>query len=107
MYSDKVIALKGPEPPSPTGELAHRLRAEATRFTLGACQELRHILILSGVVSPPLRSRIPAMIANGHIDTVVDQELCRFIVPADGALMQNAGRLVRAPVRIYVGSAFQ
>jgi hypothetical protein len=74
---------------------------------LGACQELRHVLILSGVVSPPFRSRIPAMIANGHIDAMVDQELRRFIVPADGALMQNAGRLVRAPVGIYVGSPLQ
>src|SRR6266851_3545674 len=74
---------------------------------LSTCQELRHVLILSGVVSPPFRGRIPAMIAYGHIDAVVDQELCRFIVHADGALMQNAGRLVRAPVRIYVGSVFQ
>src|SRR5580700_1051089 len=83
--------------------------SQGLRFpcALGACQELRHVLILSGVVSPPFRSRIPAMVANSHIDIVVDQELCRFVVPADGALVQNAGWLVRAPVRINVGSSLQ
>lgn len=82
--------------------------------TLGPRQELRHVLIVNRrlaqrgrVDSPPFRSPIPAIVANRHIDAMIDEELCRFIVPSDGTLMQNAGRLVRAPVGIDVGSALQ
>jgi hypothetical protein len=74
---------------------------------LGTRQELRHVLVLGGVVRPPFRSRIPAIIANRHIDAAVNEELRCFVVRVDGALMQDACRFVRAPVRIDVGSMFQ
>ena len=73
----------------------------------GASQELRHVLILGGVVRPPFRGTIPAIIANRHIDAAVNEELRCFVVRVDGALMQDARRLVRAPVRIDVGSVLQ
>src|SRR5207302_7471820 len=55
----------------------------------------------------PFPSPIPAIVAHRHIDAMLAQELRRFIVPPDGALMQNAGRLVRAPVRVDICSALQ
>ena len=80
--------------------------------TLGTRQKLRHVLIVNRrlaqrvrVDGPPYRSPIPAIVANRHIDAMIDEELCRFIVPSDGTFMQNAGGLVRAPVSIDVGSA--
>src|SRR5258708_16920602 len=87
--------------------------SKGLRFScaLGARQELRHFLIVNRrlaqrvrVDSPPFRSPIPATVANRQIDAMVDEELCRFIVPSDGTLVQNAGWLVRAPVGIDVGS---
>ena len=81
--------------------------------TLGTRQKLRHVLIVNRRLSqrvrvdgPPYRSPIPAIVANRHIDAMIDKELCRVIVPSDGTLMQNAGRFMRAPVGIDVGPAF-
>src|ERR1700677_2368403 len=73
----------------------------------GTRQELRHVLVLGSVVRPPFSGRVPAIVASRHIDTVVNQELCCFIVPSDGAFVKDASRLVRAPVGIDVGSTLQ
>jgi hypothetical protein len=62
-------------------------------------------LSLAAWYAPLQRSR--SSDSRDHIDTVVDQELCCFIVPADGAFVNDASRLVRAPVGIDVGSALQ
>src|SRR6204780_3089982 len=74
---------------------------------LGTRQELRHVLVLGSVVRPPFSGRVPAIVASRHIDTMVDQELCCFIVPPDGAFVKDASRLMRAPVVIDVGSTLQ
>ena len=73
----------------------------------GTSQEVRHVRVLGSVARPPLRGRVPAIVASRHIDTVVNQELRRFILPSDGAFVKDASRLVCAPVRIDVGSVLQ
>src|SRR3984957_5723207 len=55
----------------------------------------------------PPGGSVPAIIVNRHIDAAVNEELRCFVVRVDGALMQDACRFVRAPVRIDVGSMFQ
>ena len=74
---------------------------------LGTRQELRHVLVLGSVGRPPFSGRVPAIVASRHIDTVVNQELCCFILPSDGAFVKDASRLVRASVGIDVGSTLQ
>src|ERR1035438_6604660 len=56
---------------------------------LGARQELRHVLVLGGVVRPSFRSGVPAIISNRHIDAVVNEKLRCIIGPADGAFVQE------------------
>ena len=90
-------------------ERADRALSKGLYFAgaLGARQELRHVLVLGSVVRPPFRSGVPAIISNRHIDAVVNEKLRCFIVPADGAFVQDASWLMRAPVGIDVGSALQ
>src|SRR5580700_9352268 len=59
---------------------------------LGTRQELRHVLVLGSVVRPPFSGRVPAIVASRHIDTMVNQELCCFILPSDGAFVKDASR---------------
>ena len=73
----------------------------------GTRQEVRHVRVVGSVARPPLRGRVPAIIVNRHIDAAVNEKLRCFVVRVNGALMQNACRLVRAPVRIDVGSVLQ
>jgi hypothetical protein len=109
-----IAALRSRCRAASPGEVAARSARLGFACPLGARQEIRHILIVNRrlaqrvhVDSPPFRSPIPAIVADRHIDAMIDEELCRLIVPSDGSLMQNAGRLVGAPVRIDVGSVFQ
>ncbi len=74
---------------------------------LGARQELRHVLVFGGVVRPPFSRGVPAIISNRHVDAVVNEKLRCLIVPAGGAFVQHASRLMRTPVGIDVGSALQ
>ena len=90
-------------------ERAERVLSKGLCFAgaLGARQELRHGPVLGSVVRPPFRSGVPAIISNRHIDAVVNEKLCCFIVLTDGAFVQDASWLMRAPVGIDVGSALQ
>jgi len=64
-------------------------------------------VVVGTVARPSLRGRVPAIIVNHHIDAAVNEKLRCFVVRVDGALMQDACRLVRAPVRIDVRSVRQ
>src|ERR1700693_841042 len=74
---------------------------------LGTREELRHVLVLGSVIRPPFGGRVPAIVAYGHINAVVNQELCCFIIPPHRAFFQDARRLVRAPGGINIGPALQ
>src|SRR5262245_22037963 len=81
---------------------------------LGVIQKLSHFRIsnrrLAQRVSmdrPPRRSPIPSIVASRQIDAVVDQELRRFIFPANRNLMQDTGWFMRAPRRIHIGAVLQ
>jgi hypothetical protein len=83
--------------------------SKGLRFScaLGRRQEVRHVCGAGSVARPPLRGGVPAIIVNRHIDAAVNEKLRCFVVRVDGALMQDACRLVRAPIRIDVGSVLQ
>ena len=108
-FSERRFGMLLSQPEPKRQDRALFLFSRGLRFprALGTRQELRHVLVLGCMVRPPFSGRVPAVVANRHIDTVVDQELCRFIVPADGAFVQDASWLMRAPVGIDVGSALQ
>jgi len=83
--------------------------SKGLRFScaLGAREEIRHVRVVGSMARPTLRGRFPTIIVNRHIDAAVNEKLRCFVVRVDGALMQDACRLVRAPVRIDAGSVLQ
>ena len=71
---------------------------------LRLAQPLRHLLVLHSVRCPTLGGRAPAIIDDRHVDAAIDEELHRFVIFVPHQLMQDAGRLVGAPVRVDIGS---
>ena len=45
---------------------------------------------------------MPSIIADVHVDAAVDKELHGFVIPVPHQLVQDAGGLMRAPVRIDI-----
>jgi hypothetical protein len=67
-------------------------------------QPLRHLLVVRSVISPSLGGSTPPIIADRHVDASVDEELHGFVVFVKAyQLMQDAGRLMGAPVRVDIG----
>src|SRR5688572_20249983 len=62
-------------------------------------QPLGHLLVLCGVERPALCRPVPTVILDGHVDAAVDEELHGFVIFVPHQLMQDAGGLMRAPVR--------
>ena len=81
----------------------------SSRFSLPSriLQPLRHLLVLCGVTCPTLRSAAPAIVPDRHVDAAVDEELHGLVVFVKHQLMQDAGRLVRAPVRVDIGAVLE
>src|SRR5215813_12140845 len=70
---------------------------------LRVAQPLCHLLVLRSKRCPTHRGSVPAIIVDRHVDATVDEELHGFVIRMPYELMQNAGGLMRAPVRIDIG----
>src|SRR5438552_635837 len=68
-------------------------------------QPPRHLLVLRSVISPALGGSAPAIVADRHVDAAVDKELHGLVVFVKVCqFMQDAGRLMGAPVRVDIGA---
>src|SRR5262249_61241698 len=56
------------------------------------------------VACPPLGGSVPAKIEDRHIDAASDKKLHVFVILMPHELMQDAGGLMGAPVRVDIGS---
>src|SRR5580692_10942409 len=71
---------------------------------LRLAQPLGHLLVLHSVRCPTLGGRAPAIIDDRHVDAAIDEELHRFVIFVGiYQLMQDAGGLMGAPVRVDIG----
>src|SRR5262245_41937823 len=70
-------------------------------------QPLRHLLVLK-VGCPTLSGTAPSIIDYRQIDAAVDEELHGFVVFVKPyKLMHDAGRLMRAPLRVDIGAVLE
>ena len=67
-------------------------------------QELPQLLVFRGDTGPTLGGSVPAIIEDGHVDAAIDEELHGLVVFVPHQFMQDAGRLMLAPVRIDIGA---
>src|SRR5215472_9772796 len=70
---------------------------------LRVAQPLCHLLVFRSDRCPTHRGSVPAIVVDRHVDAAVDKELHGFVIRMPYELMQNAGGLMRAPVRIDRG----
>jgi len=59
---------------------------------------------MRSVACPTLGGSVPAKIEDRHIDAAVDKKLHGFVILMPHELVQDAGGLMGAPVRVDVGS---
>src|ERR1700704_4269839 len=71
---------------------------------LGILQELPELLVFRGNTCPTLGGGAPPIIPDRHVDAAIDKELHGLVVFVPHQFMQDAGRLMRAPVRVYLGA---
>src|SRR5215470_9797827 len=71
---------------------------------LRLAQPPRHLLVVCSVICPTLGGSPPAIILDRQVDAAVDEELHGFVIFVKHQLMQDAGRLVGTPVRVYIGA---
>jgi len=71
---------------------------------LRVLQKPSEFLVIRGDSRPTFGGGVPAIIVNRHVDASVDEELHGFVVLVPHQFMQDAGRFMRAPVRIDVGA---
>src|SRR5262249_44210234 len=70
---------------------------------LRLAEPLRHLLVVRSVTCPTLGGSAPAIIDDRHVDAAVDEELHGFVIFVKYQLMQDAGGLMGAPVRVDIG----
>src|SRR5436853_4672336 len=73
----------------------------------GFFQPLGHLLVICNVTGPALRSTIPAVVFDGHINAGVDEELHRLIVSVPDEIVRDACRLMGTPGRVDVRSGLK
>src|SRR6266403_675167 len=73
----------------------------------GFFQPLGHLFVICSVTRPALRSTIPAVVFDGHINAAVDEELHRLIVSVPDEFVQDACRLMGTPGRVDVRSVLK
>src|SRR5215510_10616462 len=59
---------------------------------------------MRSVACPTLGGSVPAKIQDRHIDAAIDKKLHGFVILMPHELMQDAGGLMGAPVRVDIGS---
>src|ERR1700724_2357501 len=74
---------------------------------LGFFQPLGHLFVICSVTRPALRSTIPTVVFDGHINAAVDEELHRLIVSVPDELVEDACRLMGTPGRVNVRSVLK
>src|SRR5438045_6531619 len=78
------------------------LKYSALLLLFGFFQPLGHLFVICSVTRPALRSTIPAVVFDGHINAAVDEELHRLIVSVPDEFVQDACWLMRTPSRVDV-----
>ena len=72
-----------------------------------AVRESRGALVVSRVPCPPLGRGVVPMVLHRQIDAMIDEEPYSVLVPVDGSLVEDARRLVGAPVCVDVGTTLE